>query len=173
MIPNFLGYLAGFLHRLSRPQTFTPTCSNCPNWIRQSIMPDPVTGKTAVGVCAKDAPKIYNDYDTGFALKAWTARDMCARHPLYDDRILAGSSLRFRPHDPATTNFGGFHGRVPDFREALRLAAQRQGVTSDQLKAFALPPSPEKESPRFRFEMDVKRDENRIESGNNPGTEKE
>lgn len=110
-------------------------CGTCPHWIFHSHvkpllpMPGSAFGEIAplaldyrAGICALDRPKVFNDFTTGFAFKAWTGHDWCPRHPLYDPRIVQGSDLQYRPGED-TLGAAGFD-RLPTFKEAVAMAVK-------------------------------------------------
>lgn len=117
------------------PQNAYVRCETCPHWIfhshvktsRQQLgstaeLFPPLTLDYRAGVCALERPKVFNDFTTGFAFKAWTGTDWCPRHPLYDPRIVQGSDLEYRPGND-TLGAAGFN-RLPTFREAVALAME-------------------------------------------------
>lgn len=138
-------FALALVRRYTRGAAYRPACGHCPHWIFQGSVPRPqnitvlengamVTKiqnvMERVGVCALDQAKIYNDFTTGFALKAWTSEDHCSRHPLYNKRPVAGSDLVMDPSSPETQKFGGFN-RLPSFAEAMKMAvAQHEKVAS-------------------------------------------
>ena len=128
-------------------------CETCPNWIfhshvkteRAVNLPDsafaPLELDFQAGICALDRPKVFNDYTTGFAFKAWIGDDWCPRHPLYDPKIVQCSDLQYRPGEDATLANGGFD-RLPTFQEAVAMAMKSS--TIDKVSDQALFIAPDK-----------------------------
>lgn len=142
-----INYWRAWLYSRYHAGTFRPTCSTCPNWIRQgtiehsrsepgangSMLLIPVTDP--VGVCGRDQAKIFNDFETGYALKAWTGGDVCSRHPLFDKRPVGTFGLEHDPENPHYANTGGF-SRLPSFTEALKMAGNKGQISYDLVAAF-------------------------------------
>jgi len=126
----------GFYWLRSRyaPRNTFVRCRTCPHWLRHSRVDarlpaarllqgatQPLSLKYIAGLCLKDAPRVFNDFTTGYALRVWTGDDWCHRHPLYDAKILQGSDLAYRPGAESYQGAAGF-SRQPSFAEAVQLA---------------------------------------------------
>lgn len=175
--------------RYAAPNTFV-SCSTCPNWIRHSRLVSRYArvnetdgteefGREMAhdaGVCALDVPAVFRDVQTGYALKIWTGRDFCFRHPLYDDAPVHGTDLHYRPGDPETARYAGFD-RAPSFREALAMSI----APKDKESAGEIPPATDPEpvtrkpfgSLHGMYSLPIMGEQAGNESGNEPATKKE
>lgn len=128
-IRQIVPFVRAWFRSRYRPQDYRAACGHCPHWIEQGRVTRDYypagddakhTITMRVGVCARATAHIFNDFTTGFGLKAWTADDWCSLHPLYQKRR-QGSNLEYDPAALGTVKYGGF-SRTPSFAEALKFA---------------------------------------------------